>query len=190
MVKPDIRTQQWLAGGAIILLSVLVWVVYFYVPLKDSKNEIVSECRAYRDRIKQLDQRLKTLDKLEKTLMSKGHGLTRFSKIMIYGKSIDDINAETQILFQNFFEKNDISLKSYKVLSGSKWKKYDLGRVEFNIMTSMTGLDKILKYAEDLDKVVRIESLNINYTGKKTNPLRVNLRMEILFLDIGTGKGS
>ncbi len=190
MVKPDIRTQQWLAGGVIILLSVLVWVVYFYVPLKDKKNEIASECTVYRDRIKQLDQRLKKLNTLEKTFLSKKNGLTRFSKIMIYGKSIDDINAETQILFQTFFEKNDITLTSYKVLSGSKWKNYDLGRVEFNIVTSMTGLDKILKYAENLDKVVRIENLNINYTAKRTNPLRVNLRMETLFLDIGTGKGS
>ncbi len=190
MVKPDIRTKQWLAGGVIILLSVLVWTVYFYNPLKGKKNRLVSEIGVYDGRIEQLKLRLKNLDKIEKNFTSKKNGLTRFSKIMIYGKSIDDINAEIQILFQNFFEKNEILLKSYKVLSGSKWKKHDLGRVEFNIVTSMTGLDNILKYVENLDKVVRIENLNINYTGKRLNSLRVNLRMETLFLDIGTGKGS
>ena len=189
MVKPDRRTKQWIAGGVIILLSVLVWAVYFYNPLKEKKNEIVSEIKVYNDRIDQLKLRFKNLDRTEKKFTSKGNGLTRFSKIMIYGKSIDDINAETQMLFQNFFEKNEITLKSYKVLSGSKWKNHDLGRVEFNIMTSMEGLDKILKYVENLDKVIRVENLNISYTGKKLNSLKVNLRMETLFLDIGTGKG-
>ena len=190
MVKPDRRTKQWIAGGVIILLSVLVWYVYLYNPLKEKNNAFVSKSRVYSDRIDQLKLRLKILEKTEKNFTSKHNDLTRFSKIMIYGKSIDEINAETQILFQNFFEKNEITLTSYKVLSASKWKNHDLGRVEFNIMTSMAGLDRILNYVENLDKVIRVENLNINYIGKKMNSLRVYLRMETLFLDIGTGKGS
>ncbi len=190
MIKFDIRTKQWVAGGVIIFLSVLIWMIYFYSPMKEKEHEIIARCKLYSERIEQLKHRFEVLKRTEKQCVSKGNDLTRFSKIMVYGGSVDDINAEIQIMFQKFFEKNHITLKSYKVLSGAKWKKYDLGRVEFNIMTSMPGIDKVLKYIETLDKVVRIERLTINYTGRNTEPLRVTLRLETLFLDIGTVKGS
>lgn len=190
MIKFDKREKQWVAGGVILLLSVVTWMVYCYFPLKEKKNEIMSEYARYNDRIQLLNKRRKRLDKTEKAFISKGNDLTHFSKIMVYGESIDDINAETQALFQVFFEKNNITLTSYKVISSTKWKHYNVGRVEFNLMTSMAGIDKILKYIETLDRVVSVESLRINYTGRRANPLRVTLRMETLFLDIGTGKGN
>ncbi len=190
MIKYDKRTKQWIAGCIIIVLSVLIWMVYFYSPLKEKESSILSQCKLYSERIGQLKHRFVVLERSEKECVSKGNDLTRFSKIMVYGGSIDDINAEIQIMFQKFFEKNNIVLTSYKVLSVSKWKKYDLGRVEFNLLTSMTGVDKLLKYIENLDKVVKVEKLSINYTGRKVDPLRVSLRMATLFLDIGTVKGS
>ncbi|GEM_PF-2177706 len=190
MVRFDKRAKQWVSGGIIIVLSVVIWMVYFYTPLKAKESTIITQCNLYNERIKQLKHRLIVLERSEKECVSKGNDLTRFSKIMVYGGSVDDINAETQIMFQKFFEKNNMILTSYKVLSSSKWKKYDIGRVEFNLLTSMTGVDRLLKYIENLDKVIRVEKFSINYTGRKVDPLRVSLRMATLFLDIGTIKGS
>jgi len=179
------RVRQLIMGGAVIFVGLFVWWDYVYSPLHGSLEELSIDLDRLSQEHEQLTRRIRKLSGSEQKSKKAEAELARFSKLMIEGESLEEINAFTQVLFQQFLEKKGTQIRAYKELAPANWLQYPLGRVQIQLDTTMPGISDILFYLENLKKVVRIERLSINYKRSKDNELNVVLHLGTpLFKDV------
>jgi len=177
------RNRQWLMGITLIILTVLVWWVYFYSPLQESIVEAKDEYALKLEKKMRVKKNIKELEKIHSENMIQETEVQSFANLMVPGKNLEELNAVIQQKMQSFLDKNSIPLQKYQVLGSGKWKDYDMGVLEFTVTTNHQGLATLLKYLEELKQLVRIGQMNINYSRSRENNLHINLRLETLFVD-------
>ncbi len=175
--------RQWVLGSALLGVCLLVWWVQIYSPLQDRLEESSVDLDTAMQQHERLVRRLTRLSDGEQDNAKNRDELDYFSNLMVEGQSLEEINAITQLLLQEFLEKHEISLDAYKELAPSKWRQYDLGRVELRLNTTTQGLSDFLEFLEALKKVIRIERLTVNYRRRKENGLQVSLHLATLFVE-------
>ncbi|MEA2059174.1 MAG: GspMb/PilO family protein [Thermodesulfobacteriota bacterium] len=177
------RNKQWIAGGTITLLLVLVWWVNFYSPARAGIRDAQEKRDIYLGKKQLLEKKIeKLMEKQAENMIHEGE-MHDFADLLISGNNIEEVNAVVQQQIQNFFKDNDILLKTYRVLNTGKWMDYDMGRLQFAIITSHRGLSRLLKYLEEMKQLVKIEKLNINYNKGREHSLHVNFSLETLFVN-------
>jgi len=176
------RNKQWLAGGIISVLLCMVWWVYFYSPAQARIDLAEEQYSSYLGKKMALKKKIKSLTEKQSQHMIKEGEMRDFENLLISGNNIEEVNATVQQSIQSFLRKNDITLKTYRVLRAGKWLDYDMGRLQFSIKTNNGGIASLLKYIEEMKKLVRIEKLNINYTKSRNYNLHVSFSLETLFV--------
>ncbi len=177
------KTRRWLLGGALVLISLLIWWVYVYSPLKDRRDELAVEVAQLSQEHERLTQRLKKLSDTEQNRQEMQETLSRFSELAVQGKSLEEASAHTQLWVQEFLENHDLSLMAYKAISPSRWRDYPLGCVQFQLNTTTQGLSDLLENLEKVKKAIRIEKLRISYKRGKEHGLRATLHLATLFVE-------
>ncbi len=177
------RNRQWLMGGILSILIILLWWVYLYSPAQAKIADIKDQQSIYIDKRKKVVKKIDELNKTHSDNMIQDNEMNDFANLIINGKNLEEVNSAIQIKIQNFIEKNDILLNKYQVLKSGKWKGYSIGKLQFSLRTYHKGLSDLLKFIEDMKKLVRIERMNLNYRKSKNFKLNVDLRLETLFVD-------
>ncbi|MBF0242150.1 MAG: hypothetical protein HQK64_06670 [Desulfamplus sp.] len=181
MVKK--RDRQWIMGAVLTILTILVWWVYFYAPLKDSISEAQDDYAIKIEKKSRVKKQIQELDKIHAENMIQDAEVQDLAKLMIQGKNLEEINAVIQQKMQGFMDKNGIPLQKYQVLSPGRWLDYDIGVLEFTVTTNHEGLAALLQYFEELKQLVRVGQMNINYSRSRANNLHITFRLEALFVD-------
>lgn len=177
------RNRQWIAGGMITLLLVLVWWVNFYSPAKARIRYAQEKGDIYLGKKQLLEKKIeKLVEKRAENMIHKGE-MQDFADLLISGNNIEEVNAVVQQQIQNFFKDKDILIKTYQVLNAGKWMDYDMGRLQFSIVASHKGLADLLKYFEDMKQLVRIDKINVHYRKSRDYSLHVNFSLETLFVN-------
>ncbi len=183
-MKPISKKMRHLfLGTALILTAVLVWWGHIYSPLLEQKDELVLDISKKSQRYDLLEQRLRKLSKKRQNNQKEKASMARFSKLIVPGNSLEDVSAHTQHWVQEYLINYDLTIKSYKGLSPSKWQGYPLAQVEFQLGANTQGLSDLLEDLEKMEKAVRIEKLSVTYRRSKENDLRVSLRLGTLFVE-------
>lgn len=177
------RNRQWLMGGLLTILTVLVWWSYFYSPLQESIAEAKDEYALKLEKKMRLKKQIKELERLHAENMIQEADLQGFANLMIPGKNLEELNAVIQQNMQKFMDKSGIPLQKYQVLGPGRWLDYDVGVLEFTVTTNHKGLASLLEYLEELKQLVRIGQMNINYSRSRANNLYITFRLETLFVD-------
>ncbi|MBF0302078.1 MAG: hypothetical protein HQK73_03490 [Desulfamplus sp.] len=177
------RNRQWLMGGILTILVILVWWVYFYSPLQESIAEAKDEYSLKLEKKMRVKKQINELEKIHSENMIQETDLQGFANLMIPGKNLEELNAVIQQNMQKFMDTNSIPLQKYQVLGPGKWMDYDMGVLEFTVTTNHQGLASLLKYLEELKQLVRIGQMNINYSRSRANNLHITFRLETLFVD-------
>ncbi len=177
------KMRQWFLGSALIITSVLVWWASVYSDLQDNREILAADVSQFSHERDRLKQKVKELSGNKRNHREMEETLARFSGLLVQGNSIEAVSAQTQLWVQEFLAKYDLSLKTYKGLSPSKWKDYPLSRVQFQLGTNTQGLSDLLENLETLGKAVRIEKLGVNYRRSRENDLRVSLHLGTLYVE-------
>ena len=130
-----------------------------------------------------LNQRLGRLSEKRQDDQNVEASVAKFSKLIIPGNSLEEVSARTQHWFQEYLKDYDLTIKSYKGLSPSKWQEYPLDRIEFQLTASTQGLSDLLEDLEKMEKAVRIEKLSVNYRRSREKDLHVSFRLGTLFVE-------
>ena len=168
-----------------VLVCFLVWWANVYSPLQDQRDELVENIAQASQERDRLVKRLKRLSNTKENRQEIQGKLTRLSSLVVKGKTVEEINAVSQLWIQGFLEGRDISVTAYKGLPPSTWGEYPLGLVQFQLRSSTQGLSDLLEKLEKAEKVVRIERLRVNYRRGKENNLRISLHLGTLFVGGG-----
>ncbi len=170
-------------GLALILTAVLVWWGHIYSPLLEQKVEFDVEISKKSQECDFLEQRLRKLSEKKQDDQKVEASMARFSKLIVPGNSLEEVSAYTQHWVQEYLKNYDLTIKSYKGLSSSKWQEYPLAQVEFQLGANTQGLSDLLEDLEKMEKAIRIEKLSVNYRRSNENDLRVSLRLGTLFVE-------
>ncbi len=176
------RDRQWLLGTALLLVLLLVWWLYVYGPRQERCRELALQLQQAGERNELLKSRYERLQKHKDQHGDADRRLAGLTARIVKGKNLEEVNAKVQAGFQKFLEEHEISLASYQSLSPLKWRAYQLGRLRFRLDTDMEGLAAMLRYLEELDRAVRLQTLNINYRRSKNASIRVTVELATLFL--------
>ena len=177
------KMRHLFLGTALILTAVLVWWGYIYSPLLEQKDEFDVDISKKSQEYDLLEQRLRKLSEKRQDDRNVKDSMANFSKLKVPGNSLEEVSAYTQHWVQEYLKNYDITVKSYKGLSPSKWQGYPLAQVEFQLSANTQGLSDLLEDLEKMEKAVRIEKLSVNYRRSKENDLRVSLRLGTLFVE-------
>jgi len=112
--------------------------------------------------------------------MEKQKDLQRLSNLLVGGDSALDVNTEAQKLIRSFWEGHDINLDTYREIPSGKWRDNVLVKLNYQFKCELEDLSDLLNYFETLEKVIRIETLNIHYLKRKEDNLQVILTLGIL----------
>ena len=176
------KNRKWFLTGALVLAFFSVWWFNYYTPLLESIEELKNKKIQLEQSRVRLENRLKTLKEKEEKYRSVAQELKTVSDRIVKGNSLEEINAATQLDFQGFLEKSKIPLKVYTQTRSSKWRNYELGRVQFQLDTNNQGLSDIFEYFENLKQVVRVDKITVAYARKKGNNLHVTINLSTLFV--------
>ena len=183
------RNRQWVLGTLVVVLTVMVWWINYYSPLLTRTSDMEAEYSLLIDKKMRIKKKIAELEKKYAENMIYDAEVESFAKYMISGKDLEELNAVIQQKIQVFMEEKEIPLSKYQVLKPGKWRDYDIGILEFTVKTTHQGIADLLIYLENLQQLVRIGRLNINYnrSGSKSsgNNLRITFRLETLFVDKG-----
>lgn len=176
------KTREALLISFAIAIAFCVWWANLYSPRQERLEEVNTQL-ALADQ-----KKLRLINRIER--FSKGGGgspeekmeLSLLAKLLPEGETMEAVNASTQLYLQEFIEKHDVTFRSYKELTPAKWRKFELGRLQFQLNSSTRGLSDLLAYFDDLEKVIRVERLTVNYRRSKEKELMVTLHLGTLFV--------
>jgi len=175
--------RQIILSVLLICAMISVWWVQICSPLKDRLDELSSDYEIAVQKKDRFTNRITNLSKPGKGSRQTSKEIAQFNNLLVDGKSIEEVNAFTQIMFQKFLESKEILLQTYKELRPLKWRDYKVGSVQLQMQMSINGLSDLLEYINSLKKVIRIEKLTINYSKRKENQLHVVLQLGTLFVE-------
>ncbi len=177
------RNRQWAMGVLISILVIAVWWVYFHEPAMENMTSALEQYQLLQDRHDRLSRKLADLEGDGSEKKDSNDDAAILETLVIKGENLEEVNAEVQGEVQKFLQENDIQLQKYQVLKSGKWMDYELGRLEFSIQANHLELSNLLRFLSQMKHLVRLERFNINYSRSKTYTLRVNFRLETLFVD-------
>jgi hypothetical protein len=169
-------------GLVILILAVLVWWNGYYSHKMAVSNELVTAYETSLHRLERLYAQKEALEKENLVNRDKQEDLKRLSDLLIEGDTVEDVNTEAQKLLRTFWDSQKIKLDSYKQIPGGKWRDASLIRISYQFKCELTDLSSLLQYFETLEKVIRIDSLNIHYVKVDQANLQVILNLGILLV--------
>ena len=127
--------RQWALGVALIISGLLVWWAQIYAPRVDGLHSLAEQIVAANGQGARLKQSLERFSRKESHKTSGlDQVLEKLSSRIVSGMSIEEVDAFLQLELQKFLESHQIPLKSYRELPPVKWRGFDMGRVEFQLM--------------------------------------------------------
>ncbi|MBF0202214.1 MAG: hypothetical protein HQK66_13060 [Desulfamplus sp.] len=177
--------RQWLMGLVAALLITLVWWMYIYDPARMEIEQAGDEYALEMKRKVKIQEKIKELEDGHSDNMIQDAEVDKFASLMVSGRNLEELNASIQQQIQRFMDQNNITLQKYQVLNSTRWMDYDTGVLEFTVRTNHRGIAMLLKYLEELNQLVRIGRLNINYSKARQYNLNVTFRIETLFVSQG-----
>jgi hypothetical protein len=161
-------------------LATMVWWIGYYTEKKRVVDDITQSHQTAIQRLERLTTQKKALQKENLVNREKQDDLKRLSNLLVVGNSAGDINTEAQKLLRTFWEKNNIKLDTYKEIPGGKWRDNVVVRINYQFKCELDELSRLLKYFENLEKVIRIQTLNVHYLQRDFDNLQIVLTLEIL----------
>ncbi|MEJ5365503.1 MAG: GspMb/PilO family protein [Desulfosoma sp.] len=177
------RTRRW---AGIAVLGVILWGLWYFMdcaPKMASASAVEASVeleRAKQDKLRTQIAKIKE-DLSHQAQMAEELG--RVEQLLLEAKSLDEAAAKMQQRIQESFEKTGIQVQAYNVLSPGAWEEIPMAQVEFRLRADDAALAGLLKFLEDEEKLVRVESLTVAYRPAKDFPLSVTLRVGTLFVD-------
>jgi len=161
-------------------LAVLVWWNLLYTGLMEDVTGLKAEYKRSLHSLTRLQSKKQALQQQNLVNREKQKDLQRLSNLLVGGNSTMDVNTEAQKLLRSFWEKHNIKLDIYKEIPSGKWRNSVVIRLNYQFKCELEDLSEVLNYFETLEKVVRIETLNIHYLKRKVDNLQVILTLGIL----------
>ena len=177
------RKQLVVLGTAGLVCGILIFWAQGYDPLQEQKTEFSAELEKLTQERNQFTEKLKKVTEYIETHQSIEKEMGRFDMLKIDGKTLEELSAGTQLILQQFLDKNAIPIKAYKDLPASKWREHPISRVELQIETGMKGVSDVLEYLETLNKVIRVERFSVSYRKKKEGDLQISLQIATLQME-------
>jgi hypothetical protein len=180
------RLRRWLIGSVLVITCLAVWWLQIYSPLEERLGELDLETARVMQGRKSVAKTMEKLSADEKGWNKTEEDLSKLADLMVPGKSIEAVNAGTQATVQEVLDAKEITVQSYREVGAIRWRGHSVGRVELRFSTSIQGLSDVLEFVENLDKVVRVDSLNVSHSrvrGKTTDQsLTVTMQLGTLFV--------
>lgn len=176
------KKRQIILSALLFIVFVSVWWVQIFSPLDERSNELNDNYELVMQKRDRIKLKIQELSKAGGESQQTDKEVALFNSLLVDGKNIEEVNAYTQILFQKLVESKEILLKSYKEQSSLKWRDYQVGIVQLNMQTTISGLSDLLEYIESLKQVIRIELLTVDYTLRRSKSINVSLRLGTLFV--------
>jgi hypothetical protein len=176
------KSRRWGIGTALGLMVVLVWWLRVFSPLEDRMSEISANIEKESMELHHLTKKVKKISTAILAYKRQKGNFDRLSNMFVDGETLEETNATVQADIQKFLEDHHISLIAYKELPPGKWQDYAVGRLEFQLSTSIEGLSEVLRYLETLKGATRIERIVISQRSRRSEGLRVVLRIGTLFV--------
>ena len=177
------RKQRVILGSAGLICGILICWAQVYDPLLEKKTDLSIELEKLTQEHDQLTAKLKTVTEYIETHQAIEKEMVRFDALKIDGKTLEELSAGTQLILQQFLDKNAIPIKTYKDLPASKWREHPISRVELLIETGMQGVSDVLEYLETLNKVIRVERFSVSYRRKKDADLQITFQIATLQME-------
>lgn len=177
------RKRHVIMGAVGVICGILVCWAQIVDPLQEQKAELSAELEKLTQERNQLTEKLKKVAEFIASHQSVEREMTRFDALKIDGKTLEELSAGTQLILQQFLDKNTIPIKAYKDLPASKWREHPISRVELQVETGMQGVSDLLEYLETLNKVIRVERFTVSYRRKKDSDLQISLQIATLQME-------
>jgi hypothetical protein len=174
------RFRVTLTGLVILILAAVVWWNGYYIKKKEATDELVRSYQMARHRLERLKAQKEALRNENLVNREKQEDLKRLSELLVVGDSAGDVNTEAQKILRAFWEKNNIKLDTYKEVPGAKWRNNSVVRINYQFKCELDDLSDLLYYFETLEKVIRIQTLNVHYLKRDFDNLQVILSLEVL----------
>lgn len=174
------RLRFTISGLLIFFLSGLVWYNVLYQGLQKQLDTLNSKYQVSSHRLLRLESKKKRLEQQNIVNREKQKDLQRLSNLLVGGDSMVDVNTEAQKLLRSFWEKHKIKLDTYKEIPGKKWRENNVIRLNYQFKCELEDLSEMLNYFEKMQKVIRIETLNIHYLKRKNDNLQVIITLGVL----------
>lgn len=173
------RIRTLLSGLVVLVLMAVVWWCVYYKKQVTVYHSLGESYKTALHRLERLENKKQALKKENLANQDKQDDLKRLSSLLV-GSASAEANTETQKLLRAFGEKHKITLETYIQIQSVKWRDNLLIRLNYQFRCGQTELSALLSFLEGLEKVIRIEQLDIQYLKGKDKNLRVSLRLGIL----------
>jgi archaellum component FlaC len=177
------RRRKWIMLVGLALTGLLVWWAQVFDPLQSDLMDIREDIDRFQTERNRLTAEIEKVTGQIAANPVDPAELARYQEVKVDGRKIEEVNAATQAMIQQFMEQKSLSIKTYKELPVSKWREYPVGRIEIQFETQMQGLSDVLEYIESLNKLIRIERLTVNYRRTKQSDLLVSMQIGTLLLE-------
>jgi hypothetical protein len=177
------RKRHVIMGAMGVVCGILVCWAQICDPLLEQRSELSAEQEKLTLERSQLTEKLKKAAEFIESHKTVEKDMSRFDALKIDGKTLEELNAGTQLILQQFLDKNAIPIKAYKDLPASKWREHPISRVELQVETGMQGVSDLLEYLENLNKVIRVERFTVSYRRKKDSDLQISLQIATLQME-------
>lgn len=174
------RFRSLLSGLFLLALVPAVWWNVFYKKKVAAFHSLGESYQTALHRLERLETKKKALEKDNLANREKQADLKKLSDLLV-GSASAETNTETQKLLRTFWDKHNISLDSYIEIQSTKWRDNPIVRLNYQFKCGQAELSALLNFLENLEKVIRIEKLDILYLkGNNENNIQVLLRLGIL----------
>lgn len=174
------RFRTTLSSLVILVLGVSAWWNTYYLPRKVTSQELMAAHEESLHRLQRLRTKINALKKENLANRDKKDDLERLADLMVGSGTVQEINTEAQKLLRSFWEKHNITLDTYREVPSTKWRDNVVVRLDYQFKCELEELSELLSYFEKLEKVIRIEKLNVHYLKRKSANLQVILSLGIL----------
>jgi hypothetical protein len=177
------RKRRLIFGVATVICALLIWWAQIFDPFLEQKKDLFMELERLNQESAQSIEKLKKLSEFIETQKGAESELAKFDVLKIDGKTLEELSASTQAIFQQFLDKHSIPIKAYKDLPAGKWREHPISRIELQIETGMQGISDLLEYLETLNKVIRVERFTVSYRRRKDSDLQISLQIATLQME-------
>ncbi len=174
------RFRFTVSGLVICLLAAWVWWDTYYVSQLLEYQETLQTFESAVHRLERLKVQKNDLNTENLVNTEKQDDLKRLSGLLVGGGSAGDVNTEAQKLLRAFWDTHAIKLDTYKEIPGGKWRDNDVVKINYQFKCELDDLSVLLEFFETLEKVIRIETLNVHYLNRPEDNLQVILTLGIL----------
>ncbi|MBC8439034.1 MAG: hypothetical protein H8D87_05045 [Deltaproteobacteria bacterium] len=167
-------------GLLICFLAAAVWWSTLYTGLMEELDGLKSEQQVSLNRLERLQSKKEALWQENLVNREKQKDLQRLSNLLVGGNSAVDVNTEAQKLIRSFWDEHAIKLDTFREIPSGKWRDNVILKLNYQFTCELEDLSDLLNYFEKLEKVIRIETLNIHYLKREEDNLQVILTLGIL----------